>query len=613
MDKKNTIIGVSLLVAGTILMFKNSQEQQQQQALQRQAEQQAMEAAQAAEPALAPDGTIAPIANQATATPLQSASAGVPSVPASGHAQIEINDEKIDETIYPLENDYVEVRFTNYGGAIKEIVLKDHKKTLDSDEPYVMNHLRYAPALNLTTYLANSKDIVFKNIPSAFPDTIIFRGVINDQLEVTRTYTIFQDLEGPAPYSISHALELRNLTDGLLPLGELLLNIGTVAPSGSQDRFLQTFGYSNGEDVEFTDQSDFMGGGFPGFRKDPKDFEQVSDNIVWASVKNQFFITLITPEEPAAGYVARPVDFPADAANAEPKTGLTGDIKLQAINLQAGETVTKNFDFYAGPKEFTRLGKLTEGQEQAMQFGFFGLISKFLLQIMNVVHGYVGNWGVAIILLTLIVRGALLPITLMSMKSMRKMAKMQEPMKAMKEKFPDDTQKQQQVMMELYKLNKVNPVAGCLPMLLQIPIFFALFYMLRSAAELRFADFIWISDLSKPDTIATIPNMPFFGDLPLNILPFVWVVTLAYQMWTMPTPTVDNAQAKMMKFMPFIFFPFTYTFSSGLVLYWTVSNVFTIGQQWLAKRGGDEFEVILPPVLKKAIEGGDNKKRRRKK
>ncbi|MBC2607244.1 membrane protein insertase YidC [Pelagicoccus albus] len=605
MDKKNTIIGISLLIVGTILMFKTSQ-QRQEQALQEQAAQQA--AAEEAAQTIAADGT-GPI----PAT--QSDSSAAPAAPAivSGHAQVETDGEKTGETIVSLENEYVEVRFTNFGGAIKEIVLKKDRKSLDSDEPYVMNHLRYSPALNLSTYLGDAKDVAFKQVPSLLPDSVTFRGVIADQLEVTRTYTISQEADGPAPFTISHDLEIRNLTDGALPLGELLVNIGTVAPSGMQDRLLQTFGYSNGEDVEFTKQSDFMGGGIPGFKKAPKDMEQVSDTVVWASVKNQFFITLITPEEPAAGYIARPVDFPNEIDEDAPKTGLTGDIKLPAMTLAAGESVTKHFDFYAGPKEHGRISQLGEGQEQAMQFGFFGFISKILLMIMNAVHSVVGNWGVAIILLTVIVRGTLLPITLMSMKSMRKMSKLQEPMKAMKEKFPDDQQKQQMMMMELYKLNKINPVAGCLPMLLQIPIFFALFYMLRSAAELRFADFLWISDLSKPDTVAVIPNMPILGDFALNILPFVWVATLAYQMWTMPTPSVDNAQAKMMKFMPFIFFPFTYTFSSGLVLYWTVSNVFTIGQQWLVKRGGDDFEVQLPPALKKAIEGGDQKKRRRKK
>ncbi|MBD5780895.1 membrane protein insertase YidC [Pelagicoccus sp. NFK12] len=606
MDKKNTIIGVSLLIAGTVLMFKNGQEAQKQRLLEEQAAREAAEAAAQSAPALNEDGT--PV--EPTAAPINGAPAPT-AIVANGHAQIEVNDEKSGEEIAVLENGLAEFRFTNYGGALREIVLKDQPKTLDSDEPYIMNHLRYAPALNLTTYLGDARSIAFETISSS-SDSVTYRGVLNDQLEVIRTYRISQELTGPSPYTVSHELTVRNLTDGLLPLGELLINIGTAAPSGSQDRFLQTFGYSNGEDVEFTEQSDFMGGGFPGFRKDPKDLEQVSDRIVWASIKNQFFITLLTPGEPGAGYVARPVDFPG-STDSEPKTGITADVKLEAINLPVGASVTKTFDFYAGPKEHGRIAKLKQGQEQAMQFGFFGFISKILLQIMNWLHGMVGNWGIAIILLTLIVRGSLLPITLMSMKSMKKMSKISEPMKAVKEKFPDDTQKQQQMMMELYKLNKVNPVAGCLPMLMQIPIFFALFYMLRSAAELRFADFLWIADLSKPDTVATIPNMPFFGDFAVNLLPFVWLVSLAYQMWTMPTPSVDNAQAKMMKFMPFIFFPFTYTFSSGLVLYWTVSNVFTIGQQWLVKRGGEEFDVILPPALKKAMDGGDDKKKRRKK
>lgn len=605
MDKKNTIIGVALLLTALFLMFQQGKQAQEEAARQ-----------QPEQTAASESGAVQQTTDQSTAGAQPAPSSPTPTTiaPANGHAQVEVGGEKEGETVVSLENELYEVRFTNYGGAIREIVLKDEKKTLDGDEPYVMNELHYAPALNLNLdYLGDAKNTAFEIVPTSDRDTVVFRGTINEQVEVTRTYRISQELKGPETFTVSHELQVRNLTEGMLPIGKMMLNIGTVAPSGTQDRFLQTFGYSNGDDIEFTDQSDFKGGGFPGFRKDPKDFEQVSDQIVWASVKNQFFITLITPEEPAAGYIARPVNFLETDKNGEPKTGLTADIELPGMNLQPGESVTKRFDFYAGPKEHGRLGKLRQDQGEAMQFGFFGFISKFLLVIMTGVHGFVGNWGVAIILLTLIVRGALLPITLMSMKSMKKMSKISEPMKALKEKFPDDQQKQQQYMMELYKLNKINPVAGCLPMLAQIPIFFALFYMLRSAAELRFADFLWISDLSKPDTVATIPNMPFFGDFPVNLLPFVWLISLAYQMWTMPTPTVDNAQTKMMKFMPFIFFPFTYTFSSGLVLYWTVSNVFTIGQQWLVKRGGDDFEVQLPPSLKKALDGDDRKKRRKKK
>jgi len=226
--------------------------------------------------------------------------------------------------------------------------------------------------------------------------------------------------------------------------------------------------------------------------------------------------------------------------------------------------------------------------------------------VMNWLYDIVNNYGLAIVFLTLLIKVVLLPVNVMSIRSMKRMSKIQEPMKLIKERFPDNQQKQQQMLMEMYKLNKMNPVAGCLPMIAQIPIFFALFYMLRGAAELRFADFLWVQDLSKPDTVA------YIAGLPINIMPVVWVVTMAWQMWSMPTPNVDNAQAKMMKFMPFIFFPITYTFSSGLVLYWTVNNVFTIFQQYIINRKEDDFEVILPPSLQKALDAPKKKNRKRK-
>jgi YidC/Oxa1 family membrane protein insertase len=148
-------------------------------------------------------------------------------------------------------------------------------------------------------------------------------------------------------------------------------------------------------------------------------------------------------------------------------------------------------------------------------------------------------------------------------------------------------------------------------MIIQIPIFFGLFYMLRSAAELRLADFVWIRDLSMEEGIFTLPfSIPFMGDQ-FNILPFIYLVSLVVQMGMMPTPSVDNAQVKMMKFMPYIFFPIIYTFASGLVLYWTVNNVFTIGQQWMINRKKDDFELVLPAALKKAMEAPKKKKKKR--
>ncbi|MCH6256768.1 YidC/Oxa1 family insertase periplasmic-domain containing protein [Puniceicoccaceae bacterium K14] len=596
MDKKNTIIGIALLVTSLGLMWYTGQTTPQPQ-----------EQIPAAQPS-GEDATSYGTEPPAQISAADSASpATVASTANNGRATVESNGSHSGELITPLENDFIEARFTNYGGDIKEIVLKEFKAKKDGDEPYVMNRLRYAPALSITNLEGASKTTAYQQVNYGNPDMVGFKTVIDDRLEIERRYTISHETEEEKPYTIRHDIVFRNLTNEPLATGNLSINIGTLAPSGAQDRELLAFSHSDGDDVKFIKSHKFNGGGIPLISKGtPKDFISGTNNVAWLSVKNPFFITILTPDSPGIGYVTRPVVFPQPEGSDEPNTGITGEMTIASLTIPAESTQSLGFDFYAGPKEHGRLEKMDKGQEQAMQFGFFGFFSKLLLKLMTSLYDMVHNYGLAIILLTLVVRTVLLPINLMSSKSMKRMAKISEPMKALKEKIPDNPQQQQKMMMELYKLNKINPVAGCLPMVAQIPIFFALFYMLRGAAELRFEEFLWISDLSKPDTVAHI------GGIPLNLLPFVWVITMAVQMWTMPTPSVDNAQAKLMKFMPFIFFPFTYGFASGLVLYWSISNLFTILQQWAINRKKDEFEVIIPPAMKKIMDGksGKNKKRR---
>lgn len=598
MDKKNTILGIAFLIGGLALMMYTSKTSPTPVPV----------APQEAAPQTihsAPTPGAAPAAEITTAGQAVDALADALD---SGLATVETNGANVDEMLYPLENDLIEARFTNYGGDIKEIVLKRFSQVKDGDTPYIMNRYRYAPALSITNLAGASKDTAYKRVEYSDPNTIGFKTVIDDKIEIERTYTISQDLTAENPYTIRHDITFRNLTSEPLATGNLSLNIGTVAPSGAQDRELLAFSHYNGEDIDFIKSSKFKGGGIPFISKgEPKDFIAGTDTVNWLSVKNQFFITILTPDDAGIGYVTRPVEFPRTEGSDEPSVGITGELTVPSVTIPANGTQSIGFNFYAGPKEHGRLAYMEDRQEQAMQFGFFGFISKLLLKMMNAIHEMVGNYGIAIILLTLIIRTVFLPINMLSSKSMKRMAKISEPMKLLKEKIPDNPQQQQKMMMELYRVNKINPIAGCLPMLAQIPIFFALFYMLRGAAELRFAEFLWIGDLSKADTVAHV-----FG-YPLNLLPFAWVTTMAIQMWTMPTPTVDNAQAKLMKFMPFVFFPITYSFASGLVLYWTISNVFTIGQQYVINRGAADFEVVLPPAFKKIIDGKSGKAAKAKK
>jgi len=230
----------------------------------------------------------------------------------------------------------------------------------------------------------------------------------------------------------------------------------------------------------------------------------------------------------------------------------------------------QDFILYAGPKEYDRLKRLNRGLEHIIDFGWFTFIAMPLFWVLKFVYKYLGNYGLAIILVTLAVRIPFIPILNKSQKSMKKLQKVQPLMNEIKEKYKKDPQRMQKEMMELYKKHKVNPVGGCLPMLLQIPVFIALYNVLGKAIELRGAPFaFWITDLAAKD--------------PYYILPVTMGVTMVIQQKMTPS-TVDPTQAKIMMFMPIIFTFMFLSFPSGLVLYWLVNNILGIIQQYFVNK-----------------------------
>jgi YidC/Oxa1 family membrane protein insertase len=288
------------------------------------------------------------------------------------------------------------------------------------------------------------------------------------------------------------------------------------------------------------------------------------------------------------------VALPAFADDTRPQVGVTANLVMEMPSIAPGGEASVRLLHYVGPKEFRRLERFENREDLVMQFGFFGVIGKLLLRLMNGIHdNLVANYGIAIILTTVLIKLLLWPVTAKAVQSSKRMAKIQVPLKEVRAKYATDKpgitpaekqklmRKQQEETMRLFREHKVNPLGGCLPILVQIPIFFALFQMLQSASELRFAEFLWVADLSAPDTVASI-----FG-FPLNILPLFMGVTMFFQMRMMPTPSVDKMQQRIFQFMPAIFLIFCYNFASGLVLYWTVQNLFTILQQWLTKQKDD--------------------------
>lgn len=296
----------------------------------------------------------------------------------------------------------------------------------------------------------------------------------------------------------------------------------------------------------------------------------------WAAIKNRFFVQLIRSETPNIGVdvYARRDPHKAELAIERVHAGL----RFPAMVLQPGETLERHYEAYIGPKRLNLLRRMGHGEDGVMQFGFFGWMCRLLLPTLNGLYRLIPNYGIAIILLTVLVRILFWPVTHRSTEAMKKMQAIQPQVKALQQKFKDNPQQLQQETWKLYRENKVNPMASCLPMLVQIPVFIALFTVLRSAVELRFASFLWIRDLSEPEGL--------FADvlpLPLNILPLLMAVTMAWQQHLTPS-TGDPQQKKMMMFMPVMMLFFFYTMPSALVLYWTTSQIMAIGQMLLQRR-----------------------------
>jgi YidC/Oxa1 family membrane protein insertase len=231
---------------------------------------------------------------------------------------------------------------------------------------------------------------------------------------------------------------------------------------------------------------------------------------------------------------------------------------------------------------------MQQGQAQIMNFGMFGIVSEFLLWAMNSLHSVLGNYAAAIIALTLIIKTVLWPVQNKATQSMRKMALLSPKMNELREKYKDNPQKMNEELLKLYKDYGINPFSGCLPMLIQIPIFFGFYSMLGVAIELRNASFLWIHDLSQPDTIAHVMNFP------INLLPIIMAATMVWQMAITPK-SGDKMQQRILYIMPVIFLVFCYNFASALSLYWTTQNIFSIMQLYLTRNQP------LPVLEKKSV------------
>jgi len=299
--------------------------------------------------------------------------------------------------------------------------------------------------------------------------------------------------------------------------------------------------------------------------------------IQWVGLQSRYFMSVLIPgqiEEAGLHLALKSDEF------------LIAQYRQPEKTIQPGTQNTYTYQLFMGPKKIQVLKTVGHNLQKAVNFGWFDFIAKPCLWLMNLFYSVIPNYGVAIIILTILVKLLLWPLGQKSYKSMSEMKKIQPLMKEIREKYKDDKQRMNQEVMGLYRTYKINPLGGCLPMVVQLPVFFALYRMLYEAIELRHAPFfLWINDLSAPDRLFrfnfSIPLMePPYG---IPVLTIIMGASMLLQQRMSP-PMGDATQAKMMMFMPIVFTVIFINFSSGLVLYWLVNNIISIAQQYFTQK-----------------------------
>lgn len=491
------------------------------------------------------------------------------------------------EQIERLVHDGITYLFTSHGGGLKAIELDPkkypqtirRKKSEQALEPgVVLNRGALAPVLALGGHPALEEDGYY-DLQRVGPGVRAVKTLSNG-LHIVKEFL-------PGTNYLVQALvriENRGREPVILPTHEVVAGTASLVNSKEEVMQLGVF-VRDPKRTKHVDEGWFANrtlGCFPGTPRPL--YRSEGDPVTWVASHNRFFALAAIPATPAAEAVARKVDLPLGEKDAAKNIGIEAALIFRGQTVAPGTSVVHQLTLYAGPKEYNGLARLAEQMkndlDHLMKFnGFFGFFSKVLLLSMNGLHdAFKLPYGLAIIVITIIIKLLFWPLTKASTRSMKRLAELQPEMNKIREKYKDDPQKMNRKMMEFMKEHKVSPLGGCLPMLIQIPVFFGFYFMIQSAIELRGASFLWAWDLSVPDTVATLAGFP------LNPLPLIMGATMFWQAkLTPPSPGMDPTQQKIMQYMPLIFLFVLYNMSSGLTLYWTVQNILTIVQTKITK------------------------------
>jgi YidC/Oxa1 family membrane protein insertase len=503
------------------------------------------------------------------------------------------NRPPAEERTVALEGADASYVFTSMGGGLKYVELKQFKASVDC--PAKKSPTNPPVNLNRKAPVAAFAILDEGDAASAASFNLTRTGdVVRAEAPLGNGLTLIKEYRLSTNYLLKATVRYENRSGTAINLPERELVIGTATPMGQRDETLHLgLEWFNGNDTVKITEAWFANkklGCLPGTPR--TEYRAGLSNVFWAAVHNQFFTIIAVPEAPATEIVGRHIALPPPSREDLAKNpgvfahpfGYQTALVLPPATMAPQSFVEHRFDLFTGPKEFKTLQALPKDMDRVMGFGgFFGFFAKSLLLSMNGLHAVGIPYGVAIIVITVIIKLLFWPLTNASTKSMKRMAALQPQMKAIQEKYKDDPRKMNQKTMEFMKEHKVSPLGGCLPVVLQIPVFFGFYRMLQSAIELRGAHFLWACDLSQSDTVA------YLAGFPVNPLPLFMGATMLWQArLTPPSPGMDPAQQQIMRYMPLIMVVFLYNFSAGLTLYWTVQNLLSIAQMKITRSSSGE-------------------------
>lgn len=507
-----------------------------------------------------------------------------------------VEEKLISLTSVNAEGKEVKYVFTNLGGGLKEVQLGS--ESAGPDGGVVINKYGNYPIGSLADAEGEFANYHYPLAAITQDNTsVTFTRTSKSGLQIIKKWELATADVDYHEYRLTLNVVIKNLGEEAVKLKNYSLISGVTAPVSENERadLSRWFFYDdNGFEKPGMFGDPFKDGFLWGEAKSI-DIHTVQD-LEFAGVSNQFFTTIITPEDAGNKIWVTPKSLTLEDSEKELRSFNLG-IALPNKDIIPQTSESFKFEIYTGPRKQAIMNKLGENTSKVMGYGWFGFGAPYMNIALNWLHDYIGNniyepwsWGISIILLTICIRILIWPLYQKSTRSMKRMSKLQPHMKEIKEKYPEDPQKVQQETLKLYKKFGVNPVGGCLPMLVQMPIFFAVFGMLTNAVELRGQDFIWVTDLSQQEAIWMIP----FIDVPLNILPITMAATMVIQMQMTPS-SGDAMQKKIFMFMPIIFFFFCYSYAAALALYWTVQNIVSIIQTLIIKRIPEPELVEITP------------------